>query len=71
MALIAPNHEPTPEEIAQRCAEIQEMWTPEECYRRTLSFDDTGNRASVGDDHRERYTVPVICTADLRDARTA
>lgn len=36
--------DPTPEEIRQRCAEIQREWSPEEEYRRRAHRPETGWR---------------------------
>lgn len=64
-----PTPDPTPEEIAEMCAEIQENWTETDRYIRSVSTSATVKNAISGRRMRQRYSVPMIRVADLGIAR--
>ena len=56
-------HDPTPAEIAQRCAEIQATWTPDERHKR-LRVDQRpmfraadGSRQAISVDDYEQHHI--------------
>jgi hypothetical protein len=60
--------DPTPEEIAARCAEIQQAWSPQEQGSRMTNAITGRSRpaADVDDDEDQPpWQPPVISTRDL------
>ena len=54
-----PNYEPTPEEIAAACAEVQKTWTPAETRRRKGIFlKDERDRANSMRTVRSEFPEP-------------
>jgi hypothetical protein len=63
MALISPNHGPTPEEIADLCAEIQLTWSEAERQQR-VHFAEYARRANNAID-LDGWSLPKVFLTDF------